>query len=282
MSRNARMMIVIGIAVVTAALASLGVYMAIASRPVIAVEAPAVDVVVAAKEIDAGVLLTKADLEVIKWPESVPLAGAFSKVDEVVDRGLVAGVLKNEPITANKLGEPGAGAGLPPLIDKGMRAMSVRVNEVVGVAGFVTPGTRVDVLVTLSQGGGSVSRAVISNVEVLAAGTRYDDAEAKRQGKPIPSTVVTLMVRPEDAERIALAASEGQITLALRNPLDRVAVETRGVTTGQLMAAPSVPVPVTPPPRRSGPIRQAPPPPPSSPCSIEAFKAGKREVVPCM
>jgi pilus assembly protein CpaB len=279
MSRNARLMVVIGIAVVTAALASVGVFVAIANQPKFEVEAPSVDVVVAAKDVVAGILLTGEDLQVVKWPESVPIAGAFSKIDdEVVGRGLVAGVLKNEPITVNKLTAKGAGAGLSSLIKSGMRAMSVRVNEVVGVAGFVTPGTRVDVLVTLSQAGGSVSRAVISNVEVLAAGTRYDDAESKRQGKAIPSTVVTLMVLPEDAERIALAASEGQITLALRYPLDNTAVDTDGITTRDLIRAP-VAAPPQPSPRRpTGP----PPPLPRVPCSVESFKAGKREVVPCL
>ena len=105
-----------------------------------------------------------------------------------------------------------------------MRAISVKVNEVVGVAGFVVPGTRVDVMVTLTnrqQDSLSMTRVVVSNVQVLTAGTRYDQENAK-DGKPIPSTVVTLLVSPEDGERVALAASEGQIMLTLRNPLDTV------------------------------------------------------------
>ena len=279
MSRNARMMLVIGIAVVTATLASIGVFVAVANQPHVEVEAPSVDVVVAAKDVVAGILLTNADLQVVKWPQSVPINGALSKIEDVVDRGLITGVLKNEPITSNKLTEKGAGAGLSSLIKAGMRAMSVRVNEVIGVAGFVTPGTRVDVLVTLNQGGSGISRAVISNVEVLAAGTRYDDAEAKRQGKPIPSTVVTLMVSPEDAERIALAASEGQITLALRYPLDTDAVVTNGITTRDLIVRAPVPVAPLPVAGPSTPRRTPPPPPP---CTVETFKAGKREKVPCV
>jgi pilus assembly protein CpaB len=279
MSRNARMMLVVGVAVVTATLASFGVFLAIKTRPL--PPAPRnVDVVVATRDVVPGILLTREDLQIVPWPESVPISGHFSTIDdEIVGRGLVVGVLKNEPITASKLSEKGVPPGLSSLIRAGMRAMSVRVNEVIGVAGFVTPGTRVDVLVTLSQGGGGLSRTVVENVEVLAAGTRYDDAESKRQGKPIPSTVVTLMVSPEDAERIALAASEGQITLALRYPLDDKTVPTNGVRIADLVSSRApAPVPTTPAVRG----RPAPPAPRPAPCSIESFKGGKREVMPCL
>jgi len=163
-------------------------------------------------------------------------------------------------MTAAKLAEEGAGCGLPPTINVGMRAMSVKVNEVIGVAGFVTPGTRVDVLVTLQDNTDSMARVVVRNVEVLTAGTRYDQAEAKAQNKAIPSTVVTLMVTPEDAERIALASTEGQMMLALRNPLDKSTPATSGIRKANLMglpaAAPARPVvyaaprpPATPSPR---------------------------------
>src|SRR5205814_991596 len=117
----------------------------------------------------------------------------------------------NEPLTELKLAPLASGAGLPPSIPEGMRAVSVKVNEVIGVAGFVVPGTHVDVLVTLrGQGGGSMTRAVVNDIQVLTAGTRYDQSKA-REGQPIPTSVVTLLVTPPDAERIALAASEGQI-----------------------------------------------------------------------
>ncbi len=140
----------------------------------------------------------------------------------MVNRGLIATVAENEPLTEGKLAPLEAGAGLPPSIPPGMRAISVKVNEVVGVAGFVVPGTRVDVMVTLAdrqKEQKSLTRTVVSNVQVLTAGTRYDQEKAK-EGAPIPSTVVTLLVTPDDGERIALAASEGQIMLAFRDPLD--------------------------------------------------------------
>src|SRR5690606_24802290 len=122
---------------------------------------------------------------------------------------------------------------------------SVKVNEVIGVAGFVVPGTRVDVVVTLSSGQNidSQSRVVVSNVQVLTAGTKFDQEQA-RDGKPVPSTVVTLLVTPEDAERIALASAEGSIMLTLRNPLDMEPTETKGTRMAALMGAPDPP-PVT-------------------------------------
>jgi pilus assembly protein CpaB len=156
----------------------------------------------------------------------------------------------------------------------------------IGVAGFVTPGTRVDVLVTIRQEKDSMSRVVVQNVEVLTAGAKYDDPESRKQGKPIPSTFVTLMVWPEQAERIALAVSEGQIMLALRNPADKKSVQTQGVRGDEIMARVSPPQPPPPPGGGRGPRvgrggTGPTPPPPPPPCRVETFKAGKREVLPC-
>ena len=126
-----------------------------------------------------------------------------------------------------------------------MRAISVKTNEVVGVAGFVIPGTRVDVLVIVGRGGSKeepISRAVVSNVQVLTAGTRFDQEQARAEGKPIATTVVTLLVTPDDAERISLAANEGQIMLTLRNPLDVAPTATSGVRMANLFAAPDAPL----------------------------------------
>jgi pilus assembly protein CpaB len=215
MNRNTRFVLVLIIALLTASAASVGVYLAVRAIP----KAPTVSVVVAAQSLEMGVRLTKADVRLIPWPERSPLEGAYKSIDQVVNHGLKRPVVANEPITKSNLAE-GDEAGLPPAIEPGMRAMSVKVNEVIGVAGFVVPGTRVDVIVTVRQEKDSTSCVVVSNVVVLTAGTRYDQDEAKKQAKPIPSTVVTLMVSPTDAERIALAASEGQLMLALRNPID--------------------------------------------------------------
>ena len=188
-----------------------------------------------------GTRVTRDHVKVAKWPADTQVPGAFATVDEVVDRGVIAAVEENEPLTEAKLAPLEAGAGLPPSIPPGMRAVSVKVNEVVGVAGFVVPGTRVDVMVTLTNRQAqqeSITRVVVSNVQVLTAGTRYDQENAK-DGKPIPSTVVTLLVSPEDGERIALAASEGQIMLTLRNPLDTSPTATAGVRTAGLFGQPA-------------------------------------------
>lgn len=162
--------------------------------------------------------------------------------------------------------------------------MSVKVNEVIGVAGFVVPGTRVDVMVTMKQGDKeNMSRVVVSNVQVLTAGTRYDQENAQKEGKAIPSTVVTLMVTPEDAERIALAQAEGQLMLSLRNPMDTEPTDTAGVRTAGLFGAP--PAPARPPARlpaqaASRTVVPRPPvvaPAPPSPFyTVEAIRAAKR------
>jgi pilus assembly protein CpaB len=194
-----------------------------------------------------------------------------------LNRGLIAPVVENEPLTATKLAPVEAGAGLGPTIATGMRAISVKVNEVIGVAGFVVPGTRVDVVVTIARQDDSISRVIVSNAQVLTAGTKYDQDQAK-DGKPLPSTVVTLLVTPPDAERIALASTQGAIMLALRNPLDRDSTETKGTRLASLMGAPDpppvvrmargVPKAIVPPP--------VPPPPPPAIYSVETIRAAKR------
>ena len=151
MNRNTRTLLVLLIAVVAAALASFGVYTAVKRMPVREVEVAHTFVVVAAAPLPAGTRITKDNVRLIPWPERSLLTGSFANIDTVLDRGVIVTMLENEPLAEAKLAPVAAGAGLPPTIPPGMRAISVRVNEVVGVAGFVTPGTRVDVLVTLKQ-----------------------------------------------------------------------------------------------------------------------------------
>ena len=243
MDRNKRTAVVLAVAVLLAGVASLGMYRVASRRPSTGGNAiKTVDVVVAAHPLPLGTRLTTDHVKLVKWPADAQLPGAFSKLEDVVNRGLISDAGENEPLTAARLAPLEAGAGLPPSIPPGMRAVSVKVNEVIGVAGFVVPGTRVDVMVTLANRQAaqqeSVTRVVVSNAQVLTAGTRYDQENAK-DGKPIPSTVVTLLVSPEDGERIALAASEGQIMLTLRNPLDTSPTTTSGVRTGGLMGQPA-------------------------------------------
>lgn len=277
MTRSHRTVLVLGVSLLVASAASLLVYRAVQRIPVREVEVRSYHVAVAAKALPVGTMLTVSDVRLVPWPAGSPVAGGYSSVEEVVNRGLIAPVVENEPLTASKVAVPEAGAGLPPTITAGMRAISVKVNEVIGVAGFVVPGTRVDVVVTLSSGqnNDSQSRVVVSNVQVLTAGTKFDQEQA-RDGKPVPSTVVTLLVTPDDAERIALASAEGSIMLTLRNPLDTQPTETNGTRMASLMGAPDPP-PVT---KVVRGIRRAEPPPPpvSAPTiySVETIRAAKR------
>lgn len=245
MNRSTRTFIVVGVAVGAAAVASLGAFEAIRRMPVREVEVRSLYQVVAAHDLPMGSLISKDSVKLVPWPASSPVNKGFTTVESVLNRGLIDSVVANEPLTETKLASLEAGAGLPPSIPEGMRAVSVKVNEVIGVAGFVVPGTHVDVMVTLSRSGetDSMTRVVVSDVQVLTAGTRYDQEKA-RDGQPIPTSVVTLLVLPEDAERIALAATEGQVMLTLRNPMDRNRTETAGVRTSALLGQAPAPAPV--------------------------------------
>ncbi len=195
-------------------------------------------VVVAATDLTLGAELTADDIKVIEWPASAVPAEAISDPKEVIGRGLVMPVIQYEPILPLKLASKEAGAGLPPVIPPGLRAVSVRVNEVIGVAGYVVPGTRVDVLTTINPGQQQTtmtSKVILTDVQVLAAGTKIDNTTDK--DKPVPVSVVTLLVNPDEAERLTLASSEGKIQLALRNPLDRSAPATRGVRPAVLLGS---------------------------------------------
>jgi pilus assembly protein CpaB len=267
-----RTVIVMTVAVATAALAALGVYQAIQKMPIRKVEMETVPVVVATRAIPVGTRLTKDDVKVVAWPARTQVPGAFSNVPAVIDRGVIAPIALNEPLTTTRVAGPEAGAGLPPIIPAGMRAISVRVNDVVGVAGFVLPGTRVDVVVAVDDDGDDsnkkepMARTVVNNVQVLTAGTRYDQTEAK-DGKAQRSTVVTLAVLPADGERIALAANEGKLSLVLRNPLDVDPAETAGIKLAALMKG-TGPAPVLDEPKR----KMVPSKKPAAPAPVAAPK----------
>jgi pilus assembly protein CpaB len=204
-----------------------------ASAP--AAAAATTPVVVAAADLPIGAELAIEDLKVLQWPANAVPADVFARAEDVVGRGLVVPVIQNELILPLKLADEGAGAGLPPAIPPGLRAVSVRVNEVIGVAGYVVPGTRVDVVATVSptqQQTDVTSKVILTDVQVLAAGTKIENTEGN---KPIQVTVVTLLVNPDEAERLTLASTEGKIQLALRNPLDRTKPETSGVRPAVLL-----------------------------------------------
>ena len=278
MNRNTRTFVVLGVAVALAAVASFAVYRAVKGIPVREVPVAHYSVVVARHALALGELVTKEDVKLVAWPSSDPLPGGFDSMDKVVNRGVIVPVMENEPLAESKLAPIEAGAGLPPTIPAGMRAISVKVNEVIGVAGFAVPGTRVDVLAMVRENNNSMSRIVVGNVQVLTSGTKYDQEQSRKDGKPISTTVVTLAVTPADAERIALAATDGQIVLALRNPLDAEPVQTAGVRLAELMTG-KVVQPVV---HVAAPRKAAPPPPAvvivetPQPYRVEAIRASKR------
>jgi len=277
MNRTTRTLIVVGIAVLVASAATYLVFVAIRSRPAEKVEIATAYAVVATRPLTMGTLIAAADVKLVPWPAANQVPGGFTAVDQVVNRGLVASVAMNEPLTSNNLATKEAGAGLPPTIPPGMRALSVRVNEVVGVAGFVVPNTRVDVMVILRDVGGNMARVVVNNVQVLTAGTRTEQDTA-RDGKAIPSTVVTLLVTPEDAAKITLAQSEGSIMLTLRNPLDTAPADPRTIRSANLRGD-AAPGPANPTPaRRQTAAPPPPPPPPPAPkiYTVETIRAAKR------
>ncbi|HTM24159.1 MAG TPA: Flp pilus assembly protein CpaB [Vicinamibacterales bacterium] len=274
-----RIFAVLALAVLAGGGLAYGTYNAINAQPVKTVAAPTQPVVVAAADLGLGAELKKEDLSIVNFPVGHAPDGSFSKVTDVIGRGLVVSLVKNEPVLNAKLASREAGSGLPPIIPDGMRAVSVRVNEVIGVAGYVLPGTRVDVLATASPTSSpqdATSKVILSNVQVLTAGTRLEQDQEK--GKPMQVTVVTLLVYPEQSERLALASTEGKIQLALRNPMDKSAPETPGVKPAGLLGItrPAAPTrPVTTARKVMGPVTNDSPAAPPLP-TVEMIRGDKR------
>jgi len=240
-----------------------------------------VNVVVAAHDIQIGARLTDHDVTLAAVPQSSVPPGAFFKVKDVLGRGAGRGAVlpigKGDFILPYKLAADNAGGGLPSLIPQGMRAVSVRVNDVVSVAGFVQPGTSVDVLATGNSGanGERQTTTVLENVAVAAVGKNLDP-NAPPDAQPAP--VITLFVSPDDAQKLALATQEGRIQLALRNPLDTKKGDVGATRTSALYPG-GAPVPSTearPKPHRVTSKPAAAPPPPSA-YGVEMIRGSKRD-----
>jgi pilus assembly protein CpaB len=243
-----RILLVLVVALLAGGGLAAGTYSYLQNVPTKTVSMPTRPVVVARANLALASELRADDLTTVQWPEGSVPDGAFSDPQQLVGRGLIAAVVQHEPILPGKLASKEAGSGLPPIIPEGKRAVSVKVNEVIGVAGYVLPGTMVDVVTTQSPTArpeDMTSKVVLTQVPVLTAGTRLE--QDGKDGKPMQVTVVTLLVTPEQSERLALASNEGKIQLALRNPMDQSAPVTTGIQPAGLLgrgAAPAV--------RRSG------------------------------
>jgi pilus assembly protein CpaB len=280
---NRRFLVVLGLAVVFSLLATYAFYSAISRKIANAQRRPAAVLVVAARDLPVGTLVKDADLKTVPW--GGPIAQNWlTRADEMVGRGVVSTIYAGEPVIQSRLAAKGAGAGLAAVIPAGMRAVAVRVNEVVGVSGYVVPGMRVDLIGSgtpaRSQNTGTLTRTVLQNIEVLSAG---QNMEHDAQGKPVTVDVVNLLVTPDQAEILSLASMELKIQLVLRNPLDTNVAKTAGTGTNQLfsMAAPApVRTVARPAPKPAPAPPVAAPPPPAPRPTIEVIHGNKRTEVP--
>jgi pilus assembly protein CpaB len=272
MNRN-RLLLIGTVALALGVFASLFVYRNLQSKSG-GQSVPGEDVVVAAEDLQVGVKIEDKDLKLVHFPASDLPAGRFHLKSKLLGRGVVLPIAKGEFILTNKVGGENAGAGLPALIPPGMRAVSVRVNDTSSVAGFVLPGTRVDVLLTGSPEGSNEQQTttVLENVAVIANGSRL---ERSASGEPQTTPVITLLVSPDDAEKLTLASTQGHIQLALRNPTDTKQSEVAAVKSRALYggATPEAAAAVKPKAKRVL------TPPPSLPTAytVEVYKGDKKE-----
>jgi pilus assembly protein CpaB len=248
---NKKILPVLFLALLVAGGCSFLVYRMIGSKMGGGHQAATTRLVSAASDIKLGTILTAANLTTIEIAGPLP-KGAILKPENAVGRGVIADISQGEPILESRLAVAGSGGGLAAIISKGMRACAIKVDEVVGVAGFVTPGMRVDVLVSgdppgsANHGEGTQVRTLLQNIQVLSAGT---DIQKDAEGKPQQVRVVNVLVTPEQAEILSLATSlnpggnAGHIQLVLRNPLDTDMPQVPGTGIGQLFggAAPAKP-----------------------------------------
>jgi len=235
---NQRFISVLVFAFVVAGCASLLLYRLTISHGS-AQAAPAMaKALVAARNLELGAIIKDSDVKEAPWAGALP-TNAVLKREDIIGRGVTTTIYDGEPIVENRLAPKGAGGGLAAMIPSGMRAVAVRVNDVVGVAGFVLPGMRVDVLISgnppaaNSATQGSLTRTLLQNIEVLSAGQEF---KKDNEGKPLGVGVVNLLVTPEQAEMLSLASNQTTIQLVLRNPLDTQMAKTPGTAVVELFA----------------------------------------------
>jgi pilus assembly protein CpaB len=273
MNRN-RLLLIGFVALILGAFVSFVVYRSLQSRTT-SKAPPGEEVVVAAEDLQVGTKIEDKDIRLVRFPSADLPAGCYHQRTKVVGRGVVLPISRGEFILTNKLAGENAGSGLQSLIPPGMRAISVRVNDTTSVSGFVLPGTRVDVLLTGNPQGSNEQQTttVLENVAVIATGTRLERNSA---GEAQSAPVVTLLLSPDDAQRLTLATSQGHIQLALRNPLDTKQESISAVRANSLYKFASEPTPAAP---RSKPRHVAVQAPPSIPTAytVEVYKGDKKE-----
>jgi len=234
-------------------------------------------IVLASRDLPAGVVLAADDVKLSPWPVGTSLPGSFSKIEDVLNRPLLYPVGAKEPILERNLAVQGSGLGLSVKIPPGMRATSVRSNEVVGVAGFLYPGCHVDVLATFTLPGNadSVTQTILQDVVVLTAGEKI---EPDPQGKPQTVNVVTLLLAPDDSQKLLLASTQGAIQFVLRNSTDQTKAPVTPTSLTKLVHAPE---PVRQPSSSGTEAPQSSPPPPPAPVpgpGLEVIRGNSRSV----
>jgi pilus assembly protein CpaB len=241
-----------------------------------------ISIVAAAKDLSAGVPLTPQDLVLVSWPDNLVVEGSISKVEDAVGRPLLVSIAAKQPLLQRQLAAPGSGFGLAGKIPDGMRATAVRSNDVVGVAGFLYPGSHLDVVATRTSVADAqpFAQTVLQDVEVLSTGTA---TEPDPQGKPQTVAVVTLLLSPEDSQKLLLASAQSTIQFVLRGGVDQQKVDIAPTRMDQLFGnRPEPPtqiavkVPARPPtlPKPQPARTEAPPPP-----VVEAPKAPEPHII---
>ena len=245
LNMNRRLLTVLLLAFVIAGVCAMLVYRVVGNRIVAAKPIATTKVVAATGNLPIGTVISAADLTTIAFAGPPP-KGAILNAKDAIGRGVISAIYQGEPIVENRLALKGSGGGMAAIIPPGMRACAVRVDEVVGVAGFVVPGMRVDVLVSgnppgSNAAGGTVTKTILQSLQVLSAGT---DIQKDAAGKPKQVQVVNLLVNPVQAQQLSLAANQYKIQLVLRNPLDTKIAEVPSTATGSLFGNPVDPTPV--------------------------------------
>jgi pilus assembly protein CpaB len=254
-----------------AAVAAAVVFTRYVERRTAAARVPTAKVVVAAMDLPPATTLRIEALSAVDWPLHSRPAGTAAEPRELAGRVVVVPLVKGEPVLAGKLAGADAGGGLAAVLPHGMRAAAVRIDDVVGVAGFIRPGDHVDVIVTMKPTDGvqvpPISKVILQGIRVLAVGKEVA-AKGKEGAHPIPATVATLMVSSDESEKLALAATKGQILLTLRPAVDDEIVETSGIVPPELLGRPPRAAPAPPP--RSAPRPASRPPPQARPVPVAA------------
>jgi pilus assembly protein CpaB len=282
-----RLLSVLAFALVVSLGASILIYRLVSSQVRTSAKPEVTQILVAARDLPVGTMIADGDVKLGDATGPAPTNTVLKKED-AVGRGVIASIYAGEPLMEARLAAKGAGAGLSATIPPGMRAVAVRVNDVVGVAGFVVPGQRVDVLVlgTPPSGSGAmgtITKTILQNIEILSAG---QNIQRDTEGKPVAVQVVNVLVTPEQAEVLSLVSNDMRIQLILRNPLDTKETKTNGTAASSIFSgvaykaggAPAAPRPSGPPKPKPVVVAAVPERPPA-PVIVEVIQGTRRNEV---